>query len=170
MLLSLQLPAIMPRLGRYGWKVNYRERLWLPWWGWLLGLALVATVAIAVAAYVPTWFAVTVTACIAIATGLMLFTFGRTTITLDGKSLRVGRANLAYRYIASASALNADQAKAALGPQADTRDYLVTRPYIPGLVRVSLDDAADPHPHWLISSRRPEQLAQLIESEAVSQS
>jgi len=41
--------------------------------------------------------------------------------------------------------------------------WLLIRGWIPGLVRIELDDETDPTPYWLISSRRPETLALAIQ-------
>ena len=45
------------------------------------------------------------------------------------------------------------------GPEANARAYLVLRPYLKRAVKVEITDPADPTPYWLVSSRRPEDLA-----------
>ena len=54
-------------------------------------------------------------------------------------------------------------AREALGPGADPRAFLFTRPFLSSVVRVDLRDPADPHPYWLVSTRRPRQLAAALE-------
>jgi hypothetical protein len=46
-----------------------------------------------------------------------------------------------------------------LGVGADPLAFVVQRPWVPGAVQVLLNDPADPTPYWVISSRRPTQLA-----------
>ena len=45
------------------------------------------------------------------------------------------------------------------GVRLDARAYLLIRGWIPGLVRVELDDPDDPTPYWLVSTRHPVRLA-----------
>ena len=45
------------------------------------------------------------------------------------------------------------------GPEADARAFLLLRPYLKRAVRVEITDPADPAPYWLVSSRRPDELA-----------
>ena len=47
---------------------------------------------------------------------------------------------------------------------ADPRAYLLTRPYIKTAVRIDVADGADPHPYWLVSTRRPGELVAAIEA------
>ena len=46
---------------------------------------------------------------------------------------------------------------------ADARSYLLTRPYVKQLVRIEVNDPADPHPAWLVSTRHPRRLAAVAE-------
>jgi len=66
---------------------------------------------------------------------------------------------LESRYIAAAEPYEGEAAREALGPAADPRAFLFTRPFITDVVRIDLDDLADPHPYWLVSTRRPKDLA-----------
>ena len=45
---------------------------------------------------------------------------------------------------------------------ADPRAHIVQRTWIPESVVVTVADPADPHPYWLVSSRRPVHLADAI--------
>ena len=55
------------------------------------------------------------------------------------------------------------QQRIVLGPGADPRAFLFTRPFVGPVVRVDLRDPADPHPYWLVSTRRPGELAAAVE-------
>lgn len=140
--------------------MTYSERLRVPWWWLAIGFVLAASMAVAVMAYVPLeagiWFAV----CWMLALFLLLLSYSRTRISVatdDG--LRAGRYHLEPTYIGSATPLVGEAARAALGPEADHRAFLFTRPFVSSLVRVDLADPADPHPYWLVSTRRPAELA-----------
>jgi hypothetical protein len=61
--------------------------------------------------------------------------------------------------VASAEAFEGAAATAERGTRLDGRAWLLLRGWIPGVVRVELDDPSDPTPYWLVSSRQPRKLA-----------
>lgn len=144
----------------------YKERLRLPWWWWLGGVVLGASVGGAILAYVPWQAGVAIVALFLVAIGVVLYGYGRAEIVVDQHRLTAGRAHIDGQWITGAEPFDGTDAQRALGPGADNRDFLLTRPYISGLVRVTLDDAADPHPHWLISTRHPESFASAVNTMA----
>jgi hypothetical protein len=150
----------MPTHGRFA-SVAYQERIPAPVVWWIIGLGVVASMSVAVFAYVDVWIGVvfTVLAVAAVVVGLLAYTLR---IVVDDGVLAVGRNRLEGRYIAGAVALEGTDAERALGPAADRRSFLATRPYVRSIVRVELDDPADPHPAWLVGSRRPNELAAAV--------
>lgn len=144
--------------------MTYSERLHLPWWWMLVGLLFGASIAVAVLAYVELRVGIAFSVLLMLGTALLLFAYGRAALRVDDAGLSVGRYRLEGRYIAGATALQGEAARTALGPDADHRAFLFTRPFVPSVVRVDLDDAADPHPYWLVSTRHPEALAAAIEA------
>ncbi|MDX2025238.1 DUF3093 family protein, partial [Microcella sp.] len=54
----------------------------------------------------------------------------------------------------------------ARGQRLDARAFLVLRPDIPAVLRVAVTDPDDPTPYWLLSTRRPEELAAAIAASA----
>ena len=48
------------------------------------------------------------------------------------------------------------------GTGLDARAYLVIRGWVHSVVRVPITDPADPAPYWLLSTRRPTELAAAI--------
>ncbi len=83
-------------------------------------------------------------------------------LRLEGTELRVGRAVLDLGYVDAVRALDAEATTNRTGPGADARAHLVLRPYARTAVELTLDDPADPVPYWLVSTRRPEELAEAI--------
>lgn len=134
-----------------------------------MALLLVASVAVAVLAYVPLLAGLAVSMLFALAVGLVLYAYGNAVVQVTDDALVVGRSRIEGRWLADAEALAPAEAALAMGPAADTRDFLQTRPYIKALVRITLDDPADPHPHWLVSSRDPEGLARAVRALAGAQ-
>lgn len=141
---------------------TYAERLGVPLRWWVQGTMLVATLWLAVVVAVPGPVAWVVTA-IALA-GLFggLWSYGSAQIRIDGRVLHAGRARICASYVGAATALDADQTRRAAGVEADARAYLLLRPYLKRAVRVEIDDPADPTPYWLVSTRRPEELARAL--------
>ncbi len=144
----------------------YEERLGLPWWWWLVGVLLVGSLSMAVLAYVPLEVGIAITVFFLLGTGALLLGYGRLGVSVDATSLRVGRNAVEGEWIRGAEALEGAEAVAAMGPKAEVRDFLKTRPYIADLVRIEIADPADPHPHWMVSSRRPRELADAVNAMA----
>lgn len=142
--------------------VGYVERLRVPPWWWLMFILFVLSLAVAVFAYLPAAVAGAITAALGGGAALLLIGYGRLELRVTPEAFTAGPNRLEGRWIADAEPLVGESARLALGPAADHRDFLHTRPYIPGAVRVRLADPVDPHPCWIVSSRRPEELAKAI--------
>ncbi|MEV4760196.1 DUF3093 domain-containing protein [Micromonospora sp. NPDC049559] len=141
---------------------GYTERLRLPWWLWLAGLAAAGLLATEVwmgADGVRAWLPFVVLPPLTVAA---LWWLGRIRVAvLDGEFL-VDDARLPVRFVADAIALDADGRREVLGVGADPLAFVVQRPWVAGAVQVVLDDPADPTPYWVVSSRHPVRLAGAI--------
>lgn len=137
----------------------YSERLGLTWWIWPVSLLVVAIVAFEILLGfhdVPTWvpFAVLVPLTVA---GL-LWT-GRIRVAVTDGELRVDDARLPVEFIADVVALDSDGKREALGVGAHPLAFVIQRPWIGPAVQVLLNDPDDPTPYWIVSTRRPVELA-----------
>lgn len=143
--------------------VRYRERLTPGFLAWLLMFALAAVFGIAFGAALGAavgWFTFLVLLVLIVTLALLT----SPSIEVTDEELRVGRARLPRRSVATVEALDADGARDARGPRADARQYLVLRSTTASTaVRIVLDDREDPHPSWLVSSRHPQQLAAALQ-------
>lgn len=138
---------------------TYRERLSVPIRWWAQGTMLVASLWIAVIVAVPGPLAWAVTA-VALALMVTFFlVYGGAVLSVDASGFRAGRARIDLAYVGDAVPLDADATRRVAGVEADARAYLLLRPYRRRAVRVSIVDPADPTPYWLVSSRRPDELA-----------
>lgn len=139
----------------------YRERLMLSWW-WIVVIAgVILSVAVVYFVYQPPGIAASVTlALVAVAAGAAAA--GSTRVAVEPAGLRVGRTLLEWPYVGDVRALSEDETRERMGAGADPRAFLATRPYVRRAVELTLDDPADPHPYWLVSSRHPEELADAI--------
>ena len=142
--------------------MTYRERLYIPWWWAVIALLFWLSLAVAVLAYVPAGPAIWFSALAALGIGLALVAYSRTLVAVGKDTFTAGRYRLTGEYIADVVPLTGEAARRAAGPEADHRAFLFTRPFVSGLVRVDLADPADPHPYWLVSTRKPDELAAAV--------
>ncbi|MFV2111327.1 DUF3093 domain-containing protein [Micromonospora sp. LOL_025] len=141
---------------------QHAERLGLPWWLWLGGLGGAALLAVEVwmgAPGVRAWLPFVV---LLPATVAGLAWLGRIRIEVRDDELRVDDARLPVRFVADVVPLDAAGRREVLGVGADPLAFVVQRPWIPGAVQVVLDDPADPTPFWVVSTRRPVELAEAL--------
>jgi hypothetical protein len=145
---------------------SYRERLWVPVRWWLLALLLAGAVWLAYQhAYGPR---------VSVPAGLLTFAlgaavlggYGAARVAVEPDGLVAGRARLPLWAVGEVTVLDPAAARRARGPDADPRAYLVLRSYLPGAVRVVVDDLADPVPYWYISTRHPDELAAALTAAA----
>jgi hypothetical protein len=143
---------------------RYRERLVVPvlWWVLLAGLAASAWLVYDYA-YGP-GVSLPVTGGVVLLGALALVAYGRLLVAVDGDGVTVGRARLPLTVLGQSEAITGDAARTARGPGLDPRAYLAIRGYVPGVVRIGVDDDADPTPYWLVSTRRPERLVAVLEA------
>jgi hypothetical protein len=138
---------------------RYAERLIVPWWGWVVGLALATAMSAEVYLGAPglaTWVPYLILLPL---TGLGLWAAGRIRVAVQDGELQVDDARLPVRYVGEVGVLDAEAKRNALGPQADPLAFVIQRPWVSRAVLVVLDDPADPTPYWVISARRPEKVA-----------
>lgn len=146
---------------------NYRERLWpAPW-------VFIAT-ALVIPASLLVFLPISTTAgivCAIVLYGAIVVTLLVTTpaVDVDDALFTAGRAHLPLTAIASVSPFTGEEAVAQRGTQLDARAWLLLRGWIPGLVKVKLDDPSDPTPYWLVSTRHPRELAAALTQESNKQ-
>jgi Protein of unknown function (DUF3093) len=140
----------------------YVERLSVPWWMWPPALLVAALLAVEVTLgfpQLPLWvpFAVLLPL-----TAALLWRLGRIRVAVAGGEFRVDDARLPVAVVADVIALDAAGKREALGVGAHPLAFVVQRPWVPGAVQVLLDDPADPTPYWVVSARRPVELASAL--------
>lgn len=80
----------------------------------------------------------------------------RLVIEASEEGLVVGRAKIESKFIESIELLSEKQMKFERGPGFNPRAFLAIRFWIKGGVKVTLSDARDPTPYWLVSCKNPE--------------
>jgi hypothetical protein len=139
--------------------VTHAERLGVPWWLWPAGLAVSGLLAAEIwlgSAGLRAWVPFVVLLPLTVA---LLWWLGRIRVVVADGGFRVDDAELPVTVIADVVALDAAGRREVLGVGAHPLAFVVQRPWIGGAVQVLLDDPADPTPYWVVSTRRPVQLA-----------
>jgi hypothetical protein len=142
----------------------YHERLRAPATWWLGGLVAVGILGTGLIAGFSWQLAVVVYGLLGAGWAAAMLIWGRTSIDISDAELRAGAATLPLTAVGEVAALDAAQARAVRGPQADPAAFLLIRPYLPRAVYVEVTDPAGGRPYWLVGTRRPAELAAAIES------
>lgn len=141
---------------------RYDERLGVPLRWWVQGFMFTASVWLAVLAALPGTAAWTVTAVTGLVVAALFSFYGSVRVSVHDGVLRAGRARIEAHHLGAVDVLDPEQARRAAGVEADARAYLLLRPYLKRAVKVAITDPADPAPYWLISTRRPDELARAL--------
>lgn len=138
-------------------RAMYHERLWpTPTW-FLTALLLIPAVILALA---PINLTLGIVMSIVIYFGAVAFFLAKSpTIAVTEADLIAGRGRIEREFLGQAHPIAEEDRFAQLHYQLDARAWLCVRGWLPGLVRVELNDPNDPTPYWLVSSRHPERLA-----------
>lgn len=147
----------------------FHERRRVPWWWWLVSLAVAVPSVEVVAVYAPEMtstrsaliavIALVVTVAV-VAAGLLAAS--RSTVLVDRSGLHVDGTLLPVSSIGRVRVLDRESARLVLGRDARADAHLSIRPWLHTAVQIEVDDAADPTPYWVVATKRPEQLAQVL--------
>ncbi len=138
----------------------FRERLWPSPWLLITLLLLVPAVTLTLTPInagvaLPTAIAVY----LLVAGSLVLMS---PAIEVSGEELTAGSARVPLSALGESQTLGDTALRRLIGPEADARAYLLVRGYIHRGVRIDIVDDQDPTPYWVLTSRRPEELAEAI--------
>lgn len=140
---------------------TFRERL-VPGAGLLVAAAFSGALVLVVLLPVwprAAWVAGAATAVVAV--GALLL--AAPVVSVSDGVLRAGRARVPVAVLGDVVVIAGRERRAAeLGPHLDGRAFVVLQSSVPTAVKVELKDPADPTPYWLVSTRRPEELAAAI--------
>jgi hypothetical protein len=137
---------------------GYRERWAVPWWGWLGLVAVAVLLAAEIHLGQPGIYSWAPYVTLIPLSLLLLARASRITLAVNGEELRVDDAHIPRRFLLAAEELAGEEKRRALGPELDPVAFVVHRPWVPGTVRIYLDDPEDPTPYWIVSARRPQAL------------
>jgi hypothetical protein len=78
---------------------------------------------------------------------------------------KAGRADIEREYIGEVEAFTGTAAALERGQRLDGRAWLLLRGSLP-IVKVPITDDADPVPYWIVSTRKPNELASVLNNRA----
>jgi len=94
----------------------------------------------------------------------ILISWSLARVEIGGETLRAGSAVLPLTAISEVITLDEKQTTQMRGPRADPAARLYSRPYLKASVYLAVDPEFDPAvPYWLIGTRHPAELADVIE-------
>ena len=143
-------------------SLDYRERLRTPWWWYPVGLLVAGILAAEfhVADYSLTdWIPWTVLPLFAVSITWFL---GRSELSVSGGELRIRDAHVGLEYVSGAVRLDERSLRRLVGRDGDPSAFVSIRPWIGPGVQVLLEDADDPTPYWVISTRRPDRVVEVL--------
>lgn len=147
-------------------QLTYREPLRTPWWWYLvaLGVAGILAAEFHIAGLRLTdWIPYGTLLPLAV---VIVWTLGHSKLELADGELRIRGAHLPLRYISGAVALDGPTLRRVVGREGDPAAFVSIRPWIGPGVQFWLDDPDDPTPYWVVSSRRPDRVVELLRSAA----
>jgi hypothetical protein len=147
---------------------RFTERLGVPWWWWPIGLGLAALGAAEIGLGAPGprgWVPFAVL--LPLAAAVLVWSMSLRVRVTD-EEFQVSDARLPLRFVKEVVAIDAAGRRELLGPAGERYAFLVMRPWISTAVQVVLDDPEDPTPYWLVSTRKPLQLAEALREAAAA--
>jgi hypothetical protein len=105
-----------------------------------------------------------VVAAVVVPTIVLLAFAGRTVLRVDADGIHVAGASMPFAEMDSVQALDRQETRLMLGPQADPAARLVVRGYIPASVIIRPLDTG--RPYWLVSTRHPPEVIAAVEQAA----
>jgi hypothetical protein len=143
---------------------DYRERLAVPAAWWLLGVPVILLLgAYAIYANLSALIVVIVYVVFTVGYVAALLAWSAGVIEVTGGALRAAGSVLPLARVTSVQALDEGQAAAMRGPQADPAAHMLIRPFLKSAVYLEVDDPDGQVPYWLVGTRRPAELAAVIE-------
>jgi hypothetical protein len=101
--------------------------------GWILAIALYAVIVALLVGYAPV-------------------------LEVTDSEFRAGRASVELEFLGTVESFSGREATLERGQRLDARAWLLIRGSLP-IVKVPILDVADPVPYWVVSTRRPNELA-----------
>lgn len=106
-------------------------------------------------------FALLVAVIITVAFCLFVY-FSSPVLLCNGETLAARNAEIPLKFLGRAEVIEPERQFEELGRNLDARAWLCIQASVKKLVKIEVSDPDDPTPYWLVTTRRPEELAALI--------
>lgn len=138
----------------------YRERLLPSAWIFLLPTLLFPSI---YAVMLPLARDLALVTASALTSGFCLFIyFSSPLVVITDKELFARGASIEIGCLGDVSIIDATEKFNELGTRLDARAWVSIQASIPKLVKIAVRDQRDPTPYWLLSSRHPEKIAEIL--------
>lgn len=138
----------------------YRERIWPSVWVFIT-TALVIPASLLV--FLPiNFFAGEIIAVVLYAAIVLVLVATSPVIEVTRLQLVAGRASVPIELVGTVTPYWGEEATLQRGRLLDARAWLLIRGWVSALVKVELNDANDPTPYWILSTRTPDALVRAI--------
>jgi hypothetical protein len=95
---------------------------------------------------------------------VIVWSLGRARLEIAGDEVRVRGAHIPISDVSGAVALDAATLRRVVGREGDPAAFVSIRPWIGPGVQLWLDDPEDPTPYWVVSTRHPQRVVELVRS------
>lgn len=139
----------------------YRERLLPSAWIFLLPTLLFPSI---YAVMLPLARDLALITAAVLTSGFCLFIFfSSPLLVITEKTLCARGASIELDCLGAVSIISEPEKFNALGTNLDARAWVSIQSSIPRLIKVTVKDPKDPTPYWLLSSRHPEKIAEILD-------
>jgi DUF3093 family protein len=142
---------------------DYRERLRVPLAWWLLAMPSALILGATLYAGLTGPWPVIIMAVLVAGCAVLLITLGLGSVEIRDGTLRAGNDVLPLTAVSEVVCLDEKQTTRLRGPQVDPAARLYSRPYLKESVYLAVEPSSPAGPYWLIGTRRPAELAAVIE-------
>ncbi len=146
--------------------VQYREVLRPPWWWYAVAMFVAGLLAaefhissLALTDYLS--FGILLPLSVVI-----VWSLGRGALEISDGEVRIRGAHVPLSDISGAIALDALTLKRVVGREGDPAAFVSIRPWVGPGVQLWLDDPDDPTPYWVVSSRHPQRVVDIVRAAA----
>ena len=147
-------------------QAAYRELLRTPWWWYPVAVGVACLLAaefhisgLRLTDWIPFGTLIPLSV-------VLVWMLGRSPVEISGGELRVRGAHLPLQYVSGAVALDPLTLRRVVGREGDPAAFISVRPWIGPGVQVWIDDADDPTPYWVLSTRHPDRVVRVVRAAA----
>lgn len=140
----------------------YRESMHTPAWWYLVALFVAALLAAEFhigSVNLTDWIAFGTLLPLSV---VIVWSLGRGRLEVSDGELRIRGAHIPLREISGAVALDPLTLRRVVGREGDPAAFVSIRPWIGPGVQLWLDDPQDPTPYWVVSSRQPQAVVDIV--------